>query len=138
MHLVWYLRLLSLDCNTLPMFFMSHTNTWRPQTNSTFFQSFLELRNKSNSDERNPEGRGDKKGVCFIHSFFYQLSYQRRRFVLQKSGGVKTFLISKCFFYPSSSVHHKSHHRAMIRKYSFVSSLDAKVNKYYCIRWGSK
>ena len=32
------------------------------------------------------------------------MSYPLRKFVLHKSGGVKTFLIPKCFFYPSSTV----------------------------------
>ena len=51
--------------------------------------------------------RGRWERVSFNHSFFYQLCYQRRRFESHKSGGVKTFLISKCFlsvFYPSSTV----------------------------------
>ena len=41
-----------------------------------------------------------RRKVSFIHSYFYQLSCQRRKFVLNKSKEVKTFLMSKCFFYP--------------------------------------
>ena len=55
---------------------------------------------KETMDKRN--SLGGEKRVSFIHSFFYQLSYQRRKFDLHKIRGVKTFLISDCFFYRST------------------------------------
>ena len=76
---------------------------------------------QSNSDKNS---EGGKKRVYFIHSFFYQLSYQQRKSNFLKSGGVKTFLISKfffypCFLYPNSTVQNKKVHKQRAKRTDF-------------------